>query len=244
MQHEAWREQVFFRFQKFGIWSGIGFFVLFGISCWNLAGFVPPPSPTLTGSELLETYRNNLFGVRLSMITAFIAAILLVPWSAALSIELARIEGRLPMMSLVAFGAGIANAVAFYLPFVFWSAGVYRMDRSPELVLLISDMAWLEFVMLFAPYITQMLAVAAVGFSDRSATPSFPRWFCFLSIWTAILAVPGGFVIFFKTGPFTWNGAFGFWIPVAAFCVYYSALIPLMFKALRRHRNAAWKNAA
>ena len=222
------------RYQLFGLWSGIAFFFLFWLACVSLSGFVPPPSPTLTGQELLVLYQQHLFGIHLAMMVAMLAALLLVPWSTVLSMQMARIEGPMPMMSITAFGAGVANAVAFYLPFVFWSAGTYRMDRSPELVLMLSDMAWLEFVMLYAPFALQTIAIAIVGLGDKSATPTFPRWFCFLSIWTTILVLPGGFAIFFKTGPFAWNGLFAFWLPVSIFCCYYAALFWLMHKAIKR----------
>ena len=227
------------KYQMFGWWSGIAFFLLFWLACVSLAGFVPPPSPTLSGQELLEIYKGNIFGIRLGMMLALIAAVLLIPWSATLSLLMARIEGPQPMMSITAFGAGVANAVAFYLPFVFWAAGTYRLDRAPELVQLISDMSWLEFVMLYAPFGLQTVAIAVVGLSDKSSTPTFPRWFCFLSFWTTILIVPGGFALFFYTGPFAWNGLFAFWVPVVVFCIYYTALFWLAYKALKRQSASA-----
>ena len=117
----------------FGLWCGIAFFLLFWLTCVRLAGFVPPPSPTLSGQELLEVYKGNIFGIRLAMMLAMIAAVLLIPWSATLSLLMACFEGLQPMMSITAFGAGVANAAAFYLPFVFWAAGTYRLDHAPEL---------------------------------------------------------------------------------------------------------------
>ena len=227
-----------YKFQRIGVWSGIGFFFLFWASCVNMMGFVPPPSPTLNGTELLATYQAHLFGARGAIMVAYLAALLLVPWSAMLYTQLAKIEGKHPMMSVTALGAGIANAVAFYLPFVFWAAAIYRMDRPPELILMISDMAWLEFIMLYAPYAVQTIAIALVGLTDKSPTPTFPRWFCFMSIWVAILVVPGGFAEFFYTGPFAWNGIIAFWVPVTAFCIYYAAMFPLMFKAIKRQEMA------
>lgn len=148
------------------------------------------------------------------------------------------------MMTMVAFGAGIANAVGFYLPFVFWAAAIYRMDRPPELILLISDMALLEFIMLYASYAMRTVAIAVVGLSDKSATPTFPRWFCFMSIWVSILVIPGGFAEFFYTGPFAWNGIIAFRVPVTAFCNYYAVMFPLLFKAIKRQEAADQASAA
>jgi hypothetical protein len=222
------------QYQRFGVWCGIAFYFLFFIACWPLAKFIPPPSPTLSGAEIMEMYKGNLFGIRFSVTVGYLAALLIIPWSATLAIQMARIEGRFPMMTLIAFGAGIADAVAFYLPFIFWAATFYRPERAPELVQLLNDMTWLEFVMLYAPFVMQTVAIAVVGFSDKSATPTFPRWFCFLSVWISVLILPGGLAVFFKTGPFAWNGLFAFWIPIVVFTIYYSALFPLAFKAIKR----------
>jgi hypothetical protein len=84
----------------------------------------------------------------------------------------------------------------------------------------------------------QALSIAIVGFSDKSATPTFPRWFCFFSIWIAILSIPGGFAVFFQSGPFAWNGIITFWLPIGFFGIYYPTLISLMFKAIKRQDTA------
>jgi hypothetical protein len=227
-----------FKYQRFGVWCGIAFFVLFFVACWPMAGFIPPPSPLLSGDELLAKYQGGLFGIHASMMVGLLAAVLLLPWSAVISLQMARIEGRYPMLAITAFGAGVANAVAFYLPFIFWAATYYRPERSPELVQLLSDMTWLEFVMLYAPFAMQTVAIGVVGLSDKSATPTFPRWFCFLSFWVTVLVIPGGFAVFFKTGPFAWNGLIAFWIPVTVFTIYYGVFFPLMFKAITRQETA------
>lgn len=222
-------------YKKAGVWCGIAFFFLFWLACIQLSGFVPPPSPTLTGEQLLASYAQHPYGMGLAIVLAYWAACLLIPWSAAVYAEMARIEGGPhPIASLTFFGAGVANAVAFYLPFIFWAPNVYRPDRDPDLILLISDMAWLEFVMMYIPFAMQSIAIGIVGLSDKSATPTFPRWFCFLCFWSAVLVLPGGLIIYFKTGPFTWNGILGFWTPVAGFCAFWACLVPLMFKAIKR----------
>lgn len=222
-----------YQYQRFGVWSGIAFFFAFFAAC-ILGGFIPPPSPHMTGAELVAKFQGNKAGVGVAMMLGYLGALLLVPWSAVISLQMWRIEGRMPMLSLTAFGAGIANAVAFYMPFIFWSGAFYRADQNPELVRLLNDTTWLEFVMLYTPFAFQTMAIAIVGLSEKSATPTFPRWFCFLSIWVTILVIPGGFAIFFDQGPFAWNGLIAFWIPVTVFTIYFCAIVPLLFKAIKR----------
>lgn len=81
------------KYHRFGVWSGIAFFLLFWICCINLMGFVPPPSPTLSGQEILASYQEHLFGIRFAIWVAYLAATLLVPWSAVLFAQMWRIEG-------------------------------------------------------------------------------------------------------------------------------------------------------
>lgn len=221
--------------QMFGWWSGIAFFFLFFLACWPMARFIPPPSPTLSGEELIAMYSDNILMIRAAMVVGLIGAMLLVPWSATLSIQVARMEGKVPFWAITCFGAGIANAVAFYLPFIFWAGGYYRMDRMPELVQLISDITWLEFVMVFPPYALQTLAIAIPGLAYKGDNVIFPRWFCFLSIWVCILIIPGGFALFFYSGPFAWNGLLAFWTPVTVFTIYFAAVLPIVRKAIRNH---------
>ena len=114
------------------------------------------------------------------------------------------------------------------LPFMFWSAGYFRPDRPPELVLLMSDMAWLEVVMYFSPFSVQCVAIAFAGFMDRSEHRVFPRWCCYVMLWTAILYLPASMAIFFFSGPFAFNGLIAFWVPVVVFSNYILVLAYVM----------------
>jgi hypothetical protein len=224
--------------QKFAIWCGIGFAVIFFIVCWPMAQLIPPPSPTLSGEELMAKYADNIMLVRLAIPLGLIAAMLYIPWSALLSLHAARIEGQMPIMSLAAFGAGVANALIFFLPFTFWAPIFYRPERDPNLFLLLNDLTWLEFVMAFTPMSLQLILLGWVGLRDKSSNPVFPRWICFLSFWVALLFAPGGLAIYFKTGPFAWNGILAFWTPATAFGIYFCAMVPTMFKAITRNGMA------
>ncbi|MCX2935024.1 hypothetical protein ORI20_32730, partial [Mycobacterium sp. CVI_P3] len=69
------------------------------------------------------------------------------------------------------------------------------------------------------------------------------RWSGYLSLWTALLLGPAGLVPLFKDGPFAWNGIFGFWMVLIAFCIWVAAITWLLVTAInhesRRDEPAA-----
>jgi hypothetical protein len=221
--------------QMVGVWCGLGFVLLFFFACWPMAHFMPPPSPLLTGDELLAKYSDNIFMIRASMPAGMIAGVLVIPFTATMAIQLARLEGRMPVWAITCVGAGAANAVAFYLPFFIFATAYYRLDRSPELIQLMSDLAWIEFLTVWPPVVMQMLCVAIVGLTYKGPLTIIPRWFSFLSLWMAFGILPAGFVQFFKTGPFAWNGIIGFWLPAFCFGGYFLLLAWIMRRAVLNH---------
>jgi hypothetical protein len=64
---------------------------------------------------------------------------------------------------------------------------------------------------MFIPtYSMQYICMAIAAFIDRRHQPAWPRW-------VAVTGAGGVLAVFFKTGPFSWNGIIGFWIPTAVF---------------------------
>lgn len=224
------------RYQRFCIFSGVAFAVLFFFALYPVAGFIPPPSPMLSGEQLIDLYRDRFAWVKLAMPIGIVAAGFSIPWNALIAAHIARIELRhsaMPMLAITSFGAGIVNTVLFFLPFIFWSAGYFRIDRNPELVLLISDLSWLEVVMVVTPACIQCVTIALAGFMDRDENPVFPRWSCFAVLWVGVLLLPGIMGIFFFQGPFAFNGLIVFWLVAAAFAAEIGVLAFVMY----RHRS-------
>ena len=77
-------------------------------------------------------------------------------------------------------------------------------------------------------------AYGALVLSPRE-NPIIPRWFGYLSLWTAILYIPELLIYFFKVGPFAWDGIIGFWIPAILFIVFFLATPFVLIPAVKRH---------
>lgn len=217
------------------LWGcGIGFGLLFFGGLVPLSHFIPPPSPQMTGADLMAEFGPRLPFVKAGILMGLFGSSLLVPWSAMVSLQVARMEEgrRFPLWAMFSFGAGCVNAVAFILPFIFWAGAFYRPDRTPELVQLINDMTWLEFLLFFPTFSFQLICVGMAGLTQRQGRPVFPRWFLYLNLWMALIGSTGLFSIFVFSGPFAWNGVIGFWLPVGSYVPFLIVTYVQFYKAI------------
>lgn len=226
---------------QLGLWAcGIGFGLFFFIGLAPLSHFIPPPSPQLSGEQLLEMYGGaNLTFVKAGLVLGMLGSCLLVPWSAMVALQVARMEQgrRYPLWAMFSFGAGMVNAVAFILPFIFWFGAFYRPDRSPELVQLINDMTWIEFLLFFPTFSFQLICIALAGLTQREGPKVFPRWFLFLNLWMAFIGGTGILAVFVFSGPFAWNGIIGFYLPVGSYVPFLLITYWQFYKAIRAEKH-------
>jgi hypothetical protein len=223
------------RAQLWCAWAIVPFILIYLIGFIGLAGFVPPTAPSMTSGQLVEFYNANRTGIRGGQLICLVVSPLFLCWAAAISAQMARVEkGTLPMLALLQFGAALILTVFFMLCSLIWSVAAYREDMSPELLRLVHDTGWLFFVMAYPEYLVQLGCIAVIGFMDNSAQPLLPRWLCYFTIWTETVGIGGGFSTFVKSGPFAWNGLFGFWIPVAFFLIWLLVTLPYFLAAIRR----------
>jgi hypothetical protein len=164
---------------------------------------------------------------------------LLVPFYAVISVQLKRIEGALAPMTYTQLIAGLFAVVPFILFPVLFCVAVFRPERSPQEVMLLSDLAWVFMLMVVPPVIVQFFAIGIAILADRRESPVFPRWVAFFTFWCAVLGVPGVIIVLFKTGPFAWNGLFGFYIPAGLFGVWTFVMAAQLLKAIGRQEPAS-----
>ena len=205
---------------KFCAWSGILLLVIMAVGFVLLAGYVPTRSPSQSAAETARFIIENRTRIRWGLILTMFAAALLEPFYAEISLQMRRIEGRYPVLALVQFGLGTLLILEFIYLIFFWQTAAYRVERSPELIQLLNDMAWVPFVGLSS---TVVLGVAAFGIAillDRGARPVFPRWLGYFNLWCALMFTPGTFNVFFHDGVLAWNGLLAWYIPLTVFAVW------------------------
>ena len=86
--------------------------------------------------------------------------------------------------------------------------------------------------------VIQNAVIGAIILRDARPRPILPRWFAYVNVWVGLMIVPAGFIVFFKTGPFAWDGLLAWWMPVAAFfCWIILTAVLVTQAAIRQHAD-------
>lgn len=203
--------------ELFGAWCGL-FYVIAIIISWGLvAGFLPPMSPSVTPEEIGTLFREDTTRIRIGMIGLMFAAVFLIPFSAAVSRRIAALENGPGVLAYSALLGGCGTMVLTFYPAIWWLWGLFRPERPDEILHLINDLSWLQLVGGVSMFYGMPFAIAIAAFFDRSAQPIFPRWSGYYNLWVMVMILPDQLLFFFHSGPFSWNGLFGLWMPLAAF---------------------------
>jgi len=211
-------------------WCGVVTIVLIGGGLL-LAGLWPPPPPSDGAQRIQAFYTANPLRVRLGLALMMAGMGFLIPWGASITTLTGRIRTASPALGftqIAAFGVATIIGVASV---ICWGVASFRPGEVPSVVTLgFSDLGWFFFVFDWSPLFVWYLAVALAVLGDRDPDPVLPRWSGYLSLWVALLSVPGGAMIFFKTGPLAFNGIFAIWVPLGVFFVWILAMTALVLR--------------
>src|ERR1700722_749563 len=134
--------------QRWMAWGGIVSMVILLIGMWVIAGFVPPPGPDKSLEEIVAIYVERGARIRIGIIIACAGVTLLAPGSAAISIQLRRIEGGHAPLALSQALLGVMLLVEFYIPCIMWEAAAFRPQIDPGFTYRIHDLASIMFIAL------------------------------------------------------------------------------------------------
>lgn len=218
----------------FGAWGALLYPGMLCIGWWWMAGFVPPIEPTATADDLLRMYQDNAFLIRAGMVITMFGAMMAMPLGATVAYFISRIEGFLGPLSMLQIMGAVGMAVLTFYPPMWWLISIYRLDRSAELILMLNDSAWLQWVGGLTIYYPTIGTIAVAAFLDKSPEPVFPRWFGYANLWLIVLLLPGQLIFFFQKGPFAWNGLIAFYLAFSVFALWFPVAFWLLRKAVLR----------
>jgi len=227
------------RSQLLCVWASpvatVAWLVGFGV----VAGFIPPPSPNDTAAQIQHLYLSNLTGIRAGMFITMMGAALIGPFVVAVSSQLRRIEGRLHSpLADTQLGLGVLMVLLFIMPCFMIEGAAFRPHADPQITQALNDAGFLPFVGGFMTTFFQMLAAGICILQDK-AQRVFPRWLGYMNIACAVLLIPAGFDVFFKTGPFAWDGGLALWMVLVEFCLWFLVMFWETRKAILREAAEA-----
>lgn len=221
--------------QRLCVWSGALFALLFFIGFGVIARYIPPPDPQRSAADVAAFYRDNANSIRTGMLVSMYALVLYVPFVAAISVQLKRIEGTHTPLTYTQLGIGCTLPVAFFPPLYFFQVAAYRPERSDDSIMMLNDMGWLPFTGIIYAIFIQNLAIGFAVLADRRANPIYPRWYGYFCFWTALLYCPAGFDVFVKDGPLAWDGLFSWWLSLVSFFAWLVVTIMVTLHAIAAH---------
>jgi hypothetical protein len=223
------------RAQLICIWCGPVLVILFAIGFVALGRFLPPwVGPDQDAAHVAQVFWDHAIRIRLGVLIMLISMGLMAPWGAAVAVQTRRREGRFPVLTYAQLTC-VAIATAMILATcVFWGVAAFRPHAvSPEIVQLCDDVGWFFFLYTWPAFTLWAAAVGLAVLLDKADAPAYPRWAGYVSIWAAILIMPGGMITFFKTGPLAWNGLIALYVPVFAFFIWVVTMTVLTMMNIR-----------
>jgi hypothetical protein len=178
------------RIQMFGVWCAAGYLAVLFVGWGAVAGFLPPTPPSAGADKIAALFDGDFTRIRIGMLLVMLAALVFIPFAAVVSQFIAQIEGTPGILTYTFLLGAAGNMVLTFYPAVWWLTAAFRPDRAPELIYLMNDMAWLQFLGGVTMYLAMPLSVAVASLCDKSAEPAFPRWCGYANLWMALTILP------------------------------------------------------
>ena len=215
-------------------YGGIGFAVLFFVGFVRIAHFVPPLSPANSAAQTAAIYRQHTNTIRTGLLVCYVGGTMFfMAFGSAIVGQTRRIVGIPPTITYFQISSYTAAAVLIILPMTSWWTAAFRPDTwSDESIRLMNDFGWITFTMGVPPFVTWCITVGLAILSDVAERPLYPRWAGYLSVLLGFAQITALMLVFFKTGPFAWNGVLSWWIPMTEFFVFLLLITVLTNKAI------------
>jgi hypothetical protein len=221
-------------------WGGVVFAVLFGVGFIGIARFVPPLHPSDTAEQTAAIFRADTNAIRTGLLVCYVGCAFFLAFGASISAQTRRIPG-VPVVLIHLQVAAFASAMLLIAgPLMIWWVAAFRPDEtSAEMIQMLNDFGWISFLVGWVPFVTWYMATGTAILCDTSTDPVYPRWAGYLGLVLGLGQTSASFLIYFKTGPFAWNGLFSWWLPATEFFTWFVIITVLTTKAINKSYRTA-----
>lgn len=222
------------RSQKILLWWTFIGGAIYGSVHFFLLRMFPPPSARWTSVQIAQFYVDHSVQVRIGAVVMSWTSAFVVPLVIVLAVQMYRHEpAKAPVWTALGAAGGGLMSVFMVLPPILWGAAAFKPDRSADVTVALHELGLLIFVTTTQYFIFLWVALTVISLLPKTVAHSpFPRWFGYLTAWTALGVEAGAVAYLTRSGPFAWNGLLAFWLPTFVFFVWIAAAAVLLFKAI------------
>ena len=215
-------------------WSGYVYIAFLMVGIWPLARFFPSQPPSWNAAQITQVLSRQHRGDphRDGPGTRWLDVLRALDSDAR---QAHRGRGGKPgILTFCQIIAGCTNVLLTAYPAGWWLTASFRSDRDPQIVQLLNDIAWLQFLGVIAPFYFVVISIIYASLADEDTDPIIPRWVGWFNVFFMLDLIPLSIIFFFKTGPFAWNGLFGFYLPFATFWIWFFVMTYTIRRSLHR----------
>lgn len=196
------------------------------------AHWIPPVSPAESAQHIADRYRDHAGGIRLGAVLMLFGAGFTVPLGALIAAHIKQVEGEFSPLAYIQLIGAAGGLVAISVPVLIFGAASFRPERDIHLTQLLNDLGWVPFIMNGPPAILQAVSFGVAILKDERPSAPFPRWLAYYNFWAAFCFLPAFLLLFFKHGPFAWNGLLSFWLAAALFGGWFLVCSVMLLRAV------------
>ncbi|HEX5783400.1 MAG TPA: hypothetical protein VFY35_01625 [Burkholderiaceae bacterium] len=233
MQSDGFNPTLF----KLCAWCGVIFVMMWlggagPMSSWL---YLPPPSAADTAATTLADYTSrDLMLMRIGITLANFSCVFYLAWGMAVTLLARKVEGDYPLLFYIQVLSLAACVVVILYIAYFWGAAMWRPgETSADVTQALNDLGWLGVLYTGAPFASYQIALGVVTLSDKSPQPVYPRWSAYFNFFSSFFMFEAAGILLFKTGPFSQNGLFVFYMPMVIFFVWILVFSGLAMRAVR-----------
>jgi len=213
-------------------WSGPALVLLFFVGLVPLAGFIPPPAPSDSAQLIASWYQEHTTTIRIGVLVMVTGTAFNATFGSAIAVWTRRGEA-MPVLTYVQLICLSFVVVDAFFTGMVWGVAAFRPDEvAADTTRMLNDLGWFLFLFTWPPFTVWLLAIGLGVIWDKSDHPAFPRWVAYYNFWVALLIVPAGLMIFFKRGPFGFNGLITFWMPTFVFFTWICVMTYMVLRAI------------
>lgn len=224
-----------FFFWKLCAWAGPLYLIGSLISWALIAGFVPPPREDWTALQITQFYLDNSLRIRVGLVLTLLFQPFYVFLSVVTSRVMGKVEGRGGILGTLELFGGVLTWATIAIALLCWLTAAFRPElRTPQEVMLLSDLGWMVMDAPFMGATIQCFAFGTLFLLDKREKPLVPSWVCWLSFAIGALYITAALIPFFTDGPFSWHGLITFWLVFSMFFIWFIPISYFMIKAVDR----------